>query len=210
MLDNESPLLSLSEDLKYHITSFLSGVDLLRLIESCSTLYQELPFSSLSPPYTLHPIQEWEGDDHLPRKGPRVPILYARRTHSITLRSRHWSGPGGSRIFLVAFQQDPASPSNDPISFADGMVVAESVTSNNQGRPLKLSFQPEPGKDYYLWYQGRSVQTNRIHVHTVILDFPNRACARRYRQSNNPICPFGSIFIHVLWQSLLASGDGMD
>ncbi len=204
MKDGKSPLTSLSEDLKHKIVSFLSGVDALRLIETCSTIHQDIPISSLSPPYALTPIQEWSGEKDVPRKGPRVPVLYAKRAHSVTLKSRQWCGDVPSHIYLVAFnQEDDVTDTN---TFEDGIIVADSTIVRGKVSQLTISFQPQPFTIYFLWYRGEVVQTNRIMVHTVIFDSPNRMIAKEYRMSCNPVSPLASVLGHVMWQALLARG----
>lgn len=209
MKDKNCHLISLSEELKYHVASFLSGIDALHLMETCTTLYQDLPLSSLSPPYALTPtsIQEWSGDADIPRKGPQIPILYTQRVHSITLTSRPWvGGEIPAHIYVVACHGEPTTSTSDENHFVSERVVATAIITCGEVSRLTIAFRPQPFTNYFLWYRGNVVQTTRIMVHTVIFDSPNRSLAKEYRRSCNPISPLRSMFAHVMWQALQARG----
>lgn len=200
MSNFHSPLLTLSNELQGEILSFLPPADALHLTETCSTLHQALSLSSLNPPYTLMPIQEWSGDEETPRRGPRIPVLYTRRTHSITLKGRQWCGDGNCHIYVVAC--DRKNPAIDFNSFTDGNLVVDSPVAHGKVTNFAISFRPDPSMIYFLWHKGEVVQTNRIMVHTVVLDNPRKSLAKEYRLSCNPVSPLRSLFAHIMWQAL--------
>lgn len=204
MSNYHSPLISLSSELQAEILSFLSSADALHLTETCSTLHQDLSLSTLNPPFALTPIQEWSGDEDNPRRGPRIPVLYTKRTHSITLKGRQWCGDGNCHIYVVAFDRN--NPPIDFNNFSDGTVVVDSLIMYGKVSNFAISFRPDPSMIYFMWYKGEVVQTNRIMVHTVVWDNPQRSLAKQYRLSCNPVSPLGSMFAHIMWQALSVRG----
>jgi len=205
-MNNTAPLTSLLNELtvKWEIVSFICPSDALHLTETCSCIQQDLSLSCLNPPYSLKPIQEWSGDADT-RPGPRLPVLYPKRTHSITLKGRQWCGDGPCRVYLLAF--DPNDQSVDTTSFSNGSVVIKSPIAQG-GKVLKftITFCPGPSMIYYLWYQGEVVQTNRIMVHTVIFDTPKRTISKENRRTSNPISPLRSMLVHTMWQAISVRG----
>jgi hypothetical protein len=204
MLNLSNPLVSLSNELQGEIISFLPPVDALHLTETCQTLRQDLSLSSLNPPYTLTPIQEWSGEEETPRRGPRVPVLYTKRTHSITLKGRQWCGDGNCHLYVVAFDRN--SPPIDFNNFSDGKVVVDSPIAYGKVSNFSISFRPDPSMIYSLWHKGEVVQTNRIMVHAVVYDNSRRSLAKGYRLSSNPVSPLRSMFAHIMWQALSVRG----
>lgn len=200
MTNTQNHLTSLSNELQLEIASFLPPSDALHLTETCTTLHRDLPLASLNPPFSLSPIQEWSGDHDSPRRGPRVPLLYTTKTHSITLKGRQWCGDGPCSLYLVAF--DRADRTVDTKTFSNGTVIVESPIAQGKVSQFYITFRPDASKIYYLWYHGEVVQTNRIIVHTLIYDNSKRTISKEYRLASNPVSPLRSMLAHVMWHAL--------
>lgn len=119
-------------------------------------------------------------------KSVRLPILH-RRIHSLTLCIR-WRDQGfGNRKGQVWIVGRPTNvPFDEDVSFHGGTVVCESPLAEHTMQNYRMTFVPQQGHVYHLFYRigsggGHALQMERGILYTSIFDDPQHHTATNYR-----------------------------
>lgn len=166
----EFPFEYLVADLKRRIVDFLPVSDAMRVCLTSRTIRQDLGLVA-QPAFRILEANYWRGDVeslNTPRIATIVPIFDGRRTQSITMqcqwREQGGGGKKGSKLYIVAHEQG-----DDDFCMPSGTVVAESDYASRSTTTLSLSFRPQPGKVYYLWYQVGSGPGQQLYISDILV-----------------------------------------
>lgn len=173
-----SRFLTLPIDLKQSITSYLPVQDALRLRQVSKRVLSDLSLS-VRPAFQILQAGYWECDletGNTPRMATMIPVFDKKRTHSITIQCQ-WReqvdlrGNGRSKLFIVAHR-----PDDDDFCISTGTVVAKADFGRTfPPTKMAMSFRPEYGAIYYLWYMvggapGHQLYISNIQIYALVFE----------------------------------------
>jgi hypothetical protein len=152
---------SIPVDVKRQIASFLSLNEVISVSSTCKHMRNDLDVAILKDDIshpTIHQNRQWYvmDDNFHPFVMKLTPILFHDRAHTVIFecdwKDQGWGNRKG-QLIILPFE----AVSNDAVIHSGSSEVLKkairSPIAEHHAQNLKLSFIPEPGQNYSIWYR---------------------------------------------------------